>query len=172
MGYKTNNRWIKVNYDTKGNAYFRHNNKRYNLSDFIRCYNNPWNGGNFPSYIHGYYAHDYYNPMYIEFSNTGEAVKIYRGTKEPEYKCYTLRNYFDVWGNEKDGWEVNDSCIEFDDLHISEVATEKEILDYLVSIKFLTTSDRRRIRTEEPGDYIEIYEVKGHKPLAALIPNQ
>jgi len=85
---------------------------------------------------------------------------------------YTLRNYFDVWGNAKDGWEVNNSCIEFNDLHITEDATEKDILNYLKEIGFLTTSDRRRVRLDNSYmDMIEIYEVKGHKPIGALIMN-
>ena len=29
---------------------------------------------------------------------------------------YTLINYFDVWGNAADGFEVNNQCIECDDL--------------------------------------------------------
>lgn len=84
-------------------------------------------------------------------------------------KKYSLVNYFDVWGNAKDGWEVNNQCIEFDDLVITNDATEKEILNYLVQIGFLATSDRRRIRLEEYAiDALEIYEVKGHKPLGCL----
>lgn len=82
---------------------------------------------------------------------------------------YELINYFDVWGNAKDGWEVNNQCVEFDDLVITDDATEKDILNYLVSIKFLTTSDRRRVRIEEYGaEMMEIYEVKGHRPIASL----
>lgn len=85
-------------------------------------------------------------------------------------KKYSLVNYFDVWGNAKDGWEVNNQCIEFDDLVITNDATEKEILNYLVQIGFLATSDRRRVRLEEYAiDALEIYEVKGHKPLGCLV---
>ena len=83
---------------------------------------------------------------------------------------YVLIYYFDVWGNAKDGWEVNNQCTEFDDLMISDDASEKEILEYLVSIKFLATSDRRRVRIDmnSYADAMEIYEVKGLKPLASL----
>lgn len=175
MGYKTNNRWIKINETVNGKPYFQHNGKRYRLDDFIRCHDNPWIGnGNFPSYIHGYYAHEYYNPIFIEISPRGDAVKIYTEKEDPKCTVYSLRNYFDVWGNEKDGWEVNNSCIEFDDLHISDDATEKEILKYLKDINFLATDDRRVVRCDMNtyGEAIEIYEVKGHKPLAALIINQ
>ena len=90
-----------------------------------------------------------------------------------ETTTYSLRNYFDVWGNAKDGWEVNNSCIEFDDLNITDDATEKDILKYLKKIGFLSTDDRRMVRCDMDTyvDGIEIYEVKGHKPVAALIAN-
>lgn len=174
MGYKTNNRWIKVNYTLNGKPYFKHKGKRYYLDDFIRCHDNPWIGtSHYPSYIHGYYAHEYYHPMYIEISKGGDAVKVYRETEDPKFTTYSLHNYFDVWGNEKDGWEVNNSCIEFDDLNISDDTTEKEILKYLKDINFLTTDDMRKVRCDMNTyvGLIEIYAVKGHRPIAALIEN-
>ena len=85
---------------------------------------------------------------------------------------YSLINFFDVWGNAKDGWEVNNQCVEFNDLVITDEATEKDILNYLVQIKFLSTSDRRRVRLEFTGNVIEIYEVKGWKPIGMLFPNE
>lgn len=88
-------------------------------------------------------------------------------------KQYTLRNYFDVWGNAKEGWEVNNSCIEFNDLNITDDATEKDILKYLVQIGFLVTSDRRKVRIDMAtyADAMEIYQVKGRKPLGVLSIN-
>ena len=93
--------------------------------------------------------------------------------KNTDGRYYSLCNYFDVWGNASDGWEVNNSCIEFEDLYISDDATEKEILEYLVQIGFLNTSDRRKVRLDETSyaDVIEIYEVKGCKPLGRLTAN-
>lgn len=84
---------------------------------------------------------------------------------------YSLINYFDVWGSKKDGWEVNNQCVEVDDLVITDDATEKDILEYLVSIGFLATADRRRVRLEDYGDNMEIYAVKGHMPLGCLSLN-
>lgn len=81
---------------------------------------------------------------------------------------YSLINYFDVWGNEKEGWEVNNQCEEFNDLVISLDATEKEILNYLKSIGFLSTSDRRRVAIEDLGEDMEIVQKKGWKPLGVL----
>lgn len=82
---------------------------------------------------------------------------------------YELINYFDVWGNAKDGWEINNLCVEFDDLYLADDITKKEILNYLVDREFLNTSDMRRIYVDcyEMG-MITIYKRKGMKPLFAL----
>lgn len=90
----------------------------------------------------------------------------------PQSGKWSLVNYFDVWGNADDGWTVNDQCVEFDDLVVDDEASEKEVLDYLKTIGFLTTSDRRRVRTEEIApDLIEVYEVKGRRPICGLYRN-
>lgn len=84
-------------------------------------------------------------------------------------KRYELINYFDVWGNAKDGWEVNNQCVEFDDLYLTDDITDKEILDYLKETGYLSTSDMRRIVVENWGDgFIEIYQRKGMVPLYSL----
>lgn len=74
--YLTNNRWHKI-YNVPKGDYFILNGKRHYLSDFVKCHNNPWVGDVYPEYIHAYYAHEYYNPIFIELSVTGDAVKIY-----------------------------------------------------------------------------------------------
>jgi len=84
---------------------------------------------------------------------------------------YTLINYFDVWGNKDDGWEVNDQCIEADDIVIADDATPKEICEYLKSIKMLATSDMRRLEVIDWGDLIEINERKSGRPLFGLHMN-
>lgn len=81
---------------------------------------------------------------------------------------YRLINYFDVWGNEKDGYEVNNLCVEADDLWISDDSTEKEILKFLVQIGFLNTSDRRKVYLMDDGEMIEIYQRKYNYPLGRL----
>lgn len=85
----------------------------------------------------------------------------------PKYTRYMLLNYFDVWDTE-DGWEVNNQCVEFNDLHITDDATEKEICEYLKQIGFLNTSDMRRLYVEDTSAGIEIFERKGMKPLCRL----
>ena len=85
---------------------------------------------------------------------------------------YTLINYFDVWGNAETGWEINNQCVEFDDLCITDDATEKDILSYLKSIGFLSTSDRRKVcLVDYAADVIEICAKKGMRPLGALHRN-
>ena len=51
---------------------------------------------------------------------------------------YRLRftNYFDVWGNKKDGWEVNNQCIEWDDVWTSDL-DNKTLLKILKNTGFL-----------------------------------
>lgn len=82
---------------------------------------------------------------------------------------YTLVNYFDVWGNAKDGWEVNNLCNETTGITITDDASEKDVLNYLKLIGFLTTSDRRQVRVDmTDGDMMEIYAVKDNYPLGSL----
>lgn len=52
------------------------NNRRYYLGDFLRCHDNPWNCGDFPEYIHGMEADEYYHPIFIELIGD-EAVNVY-----------------------------------------------------------------------------------------------
>ena len=81
---------------------------------------------------------------------------------------YQLINYFDVWGNAKDGWEVNNMCVEEENLWLDDDCTDKEIANYLAKIGYLTTSDMRRLYFENLGGITEIYEKKGMKPLYSL----
>ena len=84
---------------------------------------------------------------------------------------YSLINYFDVIGNKTDGYEVNNQCVEFNDWYISDDATHKEILDYLVKRGYLNTSDMRKVKIDDMGDYMEVYAVKDHYPLFGIVPN-
>lgn len=64
-------------------------------------------------------------------------------------------------GNEKDGYEINNLCTEAEGITITDDATEKDILNYLVLIGFLTTSDRRKVRIDTTDwNMMEIYAVK------------
>ena len=92
--------------------------------------------------------------------------------QESDYSRYTLINYFDIWGNADDGWEINDECAERDDLVIADDASDKDILIYLKQIGFLATDDMRRLVVEDLVDCIEIYERKGMRPLCSLRRNE
>lgn len=51
------------------------------LSDFVRVHNNSWANIDAPDYIHGYDSTNYYNPLHIEISNSGDAVRLYERTR-------------------------------------------------------------------------------------------
>ena len=84
---------------------------------------------------------------------------------------YTLINYFDVVGNLRDGYEINNQCIECNDLYLSDDCTNKDIILYLYKQGYLTTCDMRKVGIENYGDLIEVYAKKAHYPLFGLMPN-
>lgn len=89
-------------------------------------------------------------------------------------KEYTLIDYFDVWYNDEEGWWVNDSCPLYDDINITDDATDKEIINYIKGLELVTrlpSSDMRKFEIVNWGDTMEICERKGHKPLYGLHPN-
>lgn len=82
---------------------------------------------------------------------------------------YTLVNYFDVWGNEEDGWEVNDCCVEREHIPFHADVKDEEILDFLVENKFLITSDPNRVGIRDDGSNLEVYEQGTEMPLFGLV---
>ena len=85
---------------------------------------------------------------------------------------WSLVDYFDVWGNEVDGWEVNNSSIEFDDLYIDPTSSNEEIVDYLKSIGyFAPTVTLDQLTIEDGGDYIEFFQASDGMPLCRLDRN-
>ena len=79
---------------------------------------------------------------------------------------WEIRDCYDVWGNQKDGWRVNDSLI-VGTYNFPEriIENDKALLVRLKEMNLLTTSDLRKIAVD--GDYgvIEIKERKTEKPL-------
>lgn len=78
--------WIEIEYvedehdsEKDFTPSFWHDNGRYYLDDFLRTHNNPWIFGDYPEYIHGVEANSYYHPLFIEVSDSGEAVRVYEG---------------------------------------------------------------------------------------------
>lgn len=83
---------------------------------------------------------------------------------------YTLINYFDVWGNAKDGYEVNNQCVEERGIFISDAATDKEIVSFLESAGYLNTSDLRKVTIVYDGENLEIYQKREMLSLFCLRP--
>jgi hypothetical protein len=82
---------------------------------------------------------------------------------------YKLINYFDVWGNEEDGWEVNNLCTE-GKLELTESPDNQEILTALIDFGFIredVTLDKIEIAAYDL-DFIEFFEASNQYPLGRL----
>lgn len=77
---------------------------------------------------------------------------------ETGYKRYQLINYFDVWGNEDEGFEVNNQCIEFDDLIISDDSTNEEIFQFMKDISFFNKTAKFE-SIEFDNSYMDGWEI-------------
>lgn len=85
---------------------------------------------------------------------------------------WSLINYFDVWGNEEDGWEVNNSAIEFDDLYLADDTTDEELVDYLKSIGFLHRNAKvSDFDIYSDGEIIEFCDADTLEPICCLRRN-
>lgn len=96
-----------------------------------------------------------------------------RPTGWKETGTWTLVDYFDVWGNEEDGYEVNNVAKVVHNIVIHDNTSEVELIRYLILIRFLekgvTTDD---ITVEWPGfDMIELSETKTGMPIGRLEKN-
>lgn len=90
-----------------------------------------------------------------------------------KHNTWTLFDYFDVWGNAEDGWEVNDQSMEFDDLYIADDATDEELIAYLKSINYLSEYVQlgKDVVIEDNGDMIEIFKADDLMPICRLQRN-
>ena len=81
---------------------------------------------------------------------------------------YRLVNYFDVWGNEEDGYEVNNLCYEEDIIEL-EVGDHDEIIRKLKDCGFLVPGTKEE-QLDIWNDYemIELYEAARNYPLCRL----
>ena len=59
------------------------------------------------------------------------------GYTDPLVHTYKLIDYFDVLGNEEDGWEVNNLCTRETGLVIAEDVTDEELINFLIKINYL-----------------------------------
>lgn len=83
---------------------------------------------------------------------------------------YRLINYFDVCGNSKDGWDVNDQCHECD-VEFLDIPSDKEVVQKLKEIGFFKKHVRMNMISFAP--YVEIFLIeqrRDNKPVCALEP--
>lgn len=108
------------------------------------------------------------------YGNTVESInrtvrKKIRESDNSNYSKWRLIDYFDVWGNEQDSYEVNDLGVVEDDIVISDDSTEQDILDFLFNIGYLKTKDINKIDVvwEDP-DFIELFDKSTFYPIGRL----
>ena len=88
---------------------------------------------------------------------------------EPKINHYKLIDYFDVWGNPIDGWEVNDLTTVEEDILIAEDSTNEEIIDFLIQIEYLKPEARENVHLESyDNEMIEIVQTKDDYPIGRL----
>ena len=88
-------------------------------------------------------------------------------------KTYTLIHTHDVWGNARDGWEVNDQYTVCDDLVITEDATQYDVMQALKRMGFLAKHVRLNMLDFSIWDIdmIEICLRRNGMPLFYLTSN-
>jgi len=84
---------------------------------------------------------------------------------------WTLINYFDVWGNKIDGYEINNQCVEADDIVITDSASDDDIINYLQIAGYLNTNETSLFEVYCDGDFIEICVRETGMPLYSLRRN-
>ena len=106
---------------------------------------------------------------YIKSTNTLPSRKR-RITASENVRHYRLIDYFDVWGNEEDGWEVNNLGPIEDDIIFVDDVSDQEILDYLIdTVGWLSPDARNKVRVESwDPDFIEFFVDDTDMPLGRL----
>jgi hypothetical protein len=81
----------------------------------------------------------------------------------------TLVNYFDVWGNKKDGWEINNLCTE-GTITLPDDFDRKDIVKAIKAIGFFKPSVRlNMLEIEDLYPYYEIsHKAAGYKPVCRI----
>lgn len=84
---------------------------------------------------------------------------------------FDLIDYFDVWGNEEDGWEVNDQSVVEEKIWISDDTTEEELFNYLKDTVGYFNKNTKfsdvEIQWYDP-DFIEIFQASDGCPVCSL----
>lgn len=81
-----------------------------------------------------------------------------------------LVDYFDVWGNEDDGWEVNNQCVIMDDIVLDEEAVNDDIVSFLIMCGYLKQgTDVEDLIIDWEDSFIELYQKEDGRPLCCLM---
>ena len=78
---------------------------------------------------------------------------------------WSLTDYFDVWGNAEDGWDVNNWCVVKEHIEMLDDATDADIIAWLYWNEFVNESDEDKYEIEYLDEFIEIYEKETMLPL-------
>ena len=101
--------------------------------------------------------------------NSSESINCV-GHNDPG-RYFDLIDYFDVWGNEEDGWEVNDQTVVEDKIWISDDTTEEELFNYLKdTVGYFNRNTKFsdvEIQWDDP-DFIEIFQASDGCPVCSL----
>jgi hypothetical protein len=82
---------------------------------------------------------------------------------------FELVDYFDVWGNEEDGFQVNNAMVIGRGIDEKVVKNKRSIMKYLKDTGFLKTDARGRdIIVTGYDEFIEVVENKNHYPLCCF----
>lgn len=82
--YTRASRWMKVDYTLSGRPFFRHNGRRYHLDNFTRVELAAYGSGTITAedgeqvVLEGFESDRYYKPLFVEFGDGCEAVRVYR----------------------------------------------------------------------------------------------
>lgn len=85
-----------------------------------------------------------------------------------KYYKYQLIDYFDVWGNEEDGYEVNNSTIEFQVILPYDATVEDVIMALICKNYFTPLATKWTVEALDDGDIIELFDVENKMPLCRL----
>lgn len=82
---------------------------------------------------------------------------------------YEIVDYFDVWGNPEDGFEVNDLSRTGEIVTIDDSASEDDVIDGLIRVGYLRPDAKGRVSVDLWGDgYIELVEDETGMPIGRL----